>query len=88
MVYGGLRIFQSRHVFGPMNLQVRQYRFGYVVFLLRYQVRFIIAPALAQDRSFGVRQSATRSLPCTGGSGPRWRHGRGSSELVGIRCAG
>ena len=38
VVYGGLRIFQTRHVFGPMNLQVRQNRFGYVVFLLGYQV--------------------------------------------------
>ncbi len=38
VVYGGLRIFQTRHVFGPMKLQVRQNRFGYVVFLLGYQV--------------------------------------------------
>lgn len=38
VVYGGLRIFQTRHVFGPMNLQVRRNRFGYLAFLLGYQV--------------------------------------------------
>jgi poly-beta-1,6-N-acetyl-D-glucosamine synthase len=38
LVYGGLRTFQSRHVFGPMELRVRQNRIGYVVFLLGYQV--------------------------------------------------
>jgi len=38
VVYGGLRIFQTRHVFGPLELRVRQNRFGYVVFLLGYQV--------------------------------------------------
>ncbi|MEO6143388.1 MAG: glycosyltransferase family 2 protein [Dermatophilaceae bacterium] len=38
LVYGGLRTFQTRHVFGPMKLQVRQNRFGYVAFLLGYQV--------------------------------------------------
>lgn len=38
LVYGGLRTYQTRHVFGPMKLQVRQNRIGYVVFLLGYQV--------------------------------------------------
>jgi biofilm PGA synthesis N-glycosyltransferase PgaC len=38
LVYGGLRLFQSRHVFGPMDLRVRRNRFGYVAFLLGYQV--------------------------------------------------
>lgn len=37
-VYGGLRTFQARHVFAPMGLRVRRNRFGYVVFLLGYQV--------------------------------------------------
>ena len=38
LVYGGLRTFQTRHVFGPMDLQVRRNRLGYVAFLLGYQV--------------------------------------------------
>ncbi len=38
LVYGGLRIYQSRHVFGTLDLQVRQNRFGYVAFLLGYQL--------------------------------------------------
>ncbi|HEY8718351.1 glycosyltransferase family 2 protein, partial [Pengzhenrongella sp.] len=38
LVYGGLRTFQTRHVFGPLDLQVRQNRIGYVAFLLGYQV--------------------------------------------------
>ncbi len=38
LVYGGLRTFQTRHVFGPMGLEVRRNRFGYLAFLLGYQV--------------------------------------------------
>lgn len=38
LVYGGLRTFQVRHVFGPMGLQVRRNRLGYVAFLLGYQM--------------------------------------------------
>jgi biofilm PGA synthesis N-glycosyltransferase PgaC len=38
LMYGGLRSFQARHVFGPMDLQVRRNRWGYVAFLLGYQV--------------------------------------------------
>ncbi len=38
LVYGGLRSFQARHVFAPMGLRVRRNRFGYLVFLLGYQV--------------------------------------------------
>jgi biofilm PGA synthesis N-glycosyltransferase PgaC len=38
VVYGGLRSFQGRHVFGPMGLQVRRNRAGYLAFLLGYQV--------------------------------------------------
>jgi poly-beta-1,6-N-acetyl-D-glucosamine synthase len=38
LVYGGLRTYQSRHVFGTLELQVRQNRFGYLAFLLGYQV--------------------------------------------------
>ncbi|MGV8967500.1 MAG: glycosyltransferase [Cellulomonas sp.] len=38
LVYGGLRSFQSRHVFGPLGLEVRRNRLGYVAFLLGYQV--------------------------------------------------
>lgn len=30
--------YEARHVFGPMNLQVRRNRFGDVTFLLGYQV--------------------------------------------------
>ncbi len=44
LVYGGLRTFQSRHVFGPMDLRVRRNRFGYVAFLLGYQVLCSSAP--------------------------------------------
>jgi poly-beta-1,6-N-acetyl-D-glucosamine synthase len=38
LVYGGLRTFQTRHVFGPLGLHVRRNGFGYVVFLLGYQI--------------------------------------------------
>lgn len=38
LVYGGVRAFQARHVFGPLGLRVRRNRFGYVAFLLCYQV--------------------------------------------------
>ena len=38
LVYGGLRIFQTRHVFGPLGLHIRRNRFGYVAFLLGYQI--------------------------------------------------
>ena len=38
LMYGGLRSFQARHVFDPMDLQVRRNRWGYVAFLLGYQV--------------------------------------------------
>ncbi|WP_081978509.1 glycosyltransferase family 2 protein [Cellulomonas carbonis] len=38
LVYGGLRIFQSRHVFAPLDLRVRRNRLGYIGFLLLYQV--------------------------------------------------
>jgi biofilm PGA synthesis N-glycosyltransferase PgaC len=38
LVYGGLRIYQTRHVFGSLDLQVRRNRLGYVTFLLGYQV--------------------------------------------------
>src|SRR5665647_3583145 len=44
LVYEGLRLFQSRHVFGPMDLRVRRNRFGYVAFLLGYQVLCSSAP--------------------------------------------
>ncbi len=38
VVYGGLRTYQARHVFGPLNLRVRNNRFGYLAFLLGYQI--------------------------------------------------
>jgi len=38
LMYGGLRSFQARHVFRPMDLQVRRNRLGYLAFLLGYQV--------------------------------------------------
>jgi biofilm PGA synthesis N-glycosyltransferase PgaC len=38
LVYGGLRTYQTRHVFGSLDLQVRRNRLGYVAFLLGYQV--------------------------------------------------
>lgn len=36
LVYGGLRTYQSRHVFG--RLELRHNRLGYVAFLLGYQL--------------------------------------------------
>ena len=38
LVYGGLRTYQTKHVFGSLDLQVRRNRFGYVAFLLGYQM--------------------------------------------------
>lgn len=38
LVYGCVRIFQSRHVFGHLGLRVRSNRIGYIAFLLGYQV--------------------------------------------------
>ncbi|NMR18727.1 glycosyltransferase family 2 protein [Cellulomonas fimi] len=38
LMYGGLRTYQSRYVFGPLDLRVRKNRVGYLVFLLGYQV--------------------------------------------------
>lgn len=38
LVYGGLRRYQMRNVFGPLGLRVRRNRHGYVGFLLLYQV--------------------------------------------------
>lgn len=37
IVYGALRHYQSRKVFGPLGLSVRKNRFGYLGFLLAYQ---------------------------------------------------
>jgi biofilm PGA synthesis N-glycosyltransferase PgaC len=38
LIYGGLRSHQRRSVFGPLGLFVRNNRFGYLAFLLGYQV--------------------------------------------------
>lgn len=38
LVYGGLRRHQSHAVFAPLELRVRRNRFGYLAFLLVYQV--------------------------------------------------
>lgn len=38
LVYGGVRAYQARHVFGPLGLHVRRNRAGYLAFLLAYQV--------------------------------------------------
>lgn len=38
LVYGCVRIYQGRHVFGPLGLRVRRNRTGYVAFLLCYQI--------------------------------------------------
>ena len=38
LVYGGLRRYQRRRVFGPLELNVRQNRFGYLAFILGYQL--------------------------------------------------
>lgn len=38
LVYGGLRHHQRQDVFGPLDLRVRRNRFGYLAFLLAYQV--------------------------------------------------
>ncbi|KGM10262.1 glycosyltransferase family 2 protein [Cellulomonas bogoriensis] len=37
LVYGLVRTYQSKHVFGPLGLRVRRNRFGYAAFLLLYQ---------------------------------------------------
>ncbi len=37
VVYGALRGYQSRHVFGPLGLKVRRNWIGYLAFLLAYQ---------------------------------------------------
>jgi biofilm PGA synthesis N-glycosyltransferase PgaC len=43
LVYGSLRRYQRRHVFGPLGLRVRRNRLGYVAFLLGYQALCSIA---------------------------------------------
>jgi poly-beta-1,6-N-acetyl-D-glucosamine synthase len=37
LVYGGLRVYQTRRVFRPLGLSVRNNRVGYLAFLLLYQ---------------------------------------------------
>lgn len=37
-VYGGVRLHQSQRVFDPLGLRVRRNRFGYVAYLLGYQL--------------------------------------------------
>jgi poly-beta-1,6-N-acetyl-D-glucosamine synthase len=43
IVYGLLRSYQSRRVFGPLGLQLRRNWFGYVAFLVAYQALCSIA---------------------------------------------
>lgn len=43
IIYGLLRSFQSRRVFGPLGLTVRRNRFGYIAFLVAYQALCSIA---------------------------------------------
>ena len=43
VVYGALRRYQQRRVFGPLRLRVRHNRLGYIAFLLCYQVLCSIA---------------------------------------------
>jgi len=38
LVYGGLRRYQHRKVFGPLQLEVRRNRIGYLAFILGYQL--------------------------------------------------
>jgi biofilm PGA synthesis N-glycosyltransferase PgaC len=38
LVYGGLRRYQRRKVFGPLDLNVRRNRFGYLAFIFGYQL--------------------------------------------------
>ncbi len=38
VIYGSLRMFQSRRVFGPLGLEMRRNRFGYLAYLLGDQV--------------------------------------------------
>lgn len=38
LVYGGMRRYQVRRIFEPLGLKVRRNRFGYLAFLLLYQV--------------------------------------------------
>jgi biofilm PGA synthesis N-glycosyltransferase PgaC len=37
-VYGWLRRYQRKRIFGPLQLKVRQNRFGYLAFILGYQL--------------------------------------------------
>ena len=43
LMYGGLRRYQHRHVFGPLGLNVRKNRLGYLAFLLAYQALCSVA---------------------------------------------
>jgi biofilm PGA synthesis N-glycosyltransferase PgaC len=43
LVYGLLRSYQSRRVFGPLGLKLRRNWFGYVAFLVAYQALCSIA---------------------------------------------
>ena len=60
IVYGGLRSYQSRRVFGPLDLAVRQNRVGYIAFLLTYQVICSIAALQGYVQHFA-------------GTGRRWK---------------
>lgn len=58
LVYGGLRIYQSRRIFGPLGLFVRRNRVGYLAFLLGYQALCSIASlrGYAQDLTGRARR--------------------------------
>jgi biofilm PGA synthesis N-glycosyltransferase PgaC len=53
LVYGGLRRYQHRKVFGPLGLSVRRNRFGYVAFLLGYQAICSVASLIGYAQELG-----------------------------------
>lgn len=57
MVYGGLRRYQRRRVFGPLGLSVRKNAIGYVAFLLGYQAVCSIASLIGYTQQIaGTRR--------------------------------
>lgn len=56
LMYGGLRRYQHRHVFGPLGLNVRKNRLGYLAFLLAYQALCSVASLIG----YGQELAGTR----------------------------
>ncbi len=53
LVYGGLRRYQRRNVFGPLGLRVRRNKAGYVAFLLGYQALCSVASLFGYAQELG-----------------------------------